>query len=84
MPKIRSLISVKFSCYDWASCPLVPIVESFSREVVMFPFAKDIIGDVVEVVTTVFVTVIVVVMGGEGVHRVIVRHSPLDIRMGDL
>ena len=83
MPKIRSLISVKFSGYDWASRPRVSVVEGVSREVVMFPVAKDIIGDGVEVVTTVLVTVRVVVTGEECVHRVIMRYSPADIRMSD-
>ena len=45
----------------------VPAVESLSREVVMFPAAKDITGAWVEVVSTVFVTIIEVVTGGEAV-----------------
>ena len=36
----------------------------------MFPAAKDIIGDGVEVVTRVLVTVIVVITAGETVRRV--------------
>ena len=67
----RAKISVQLSGDNWASRPLVPVVDCVSREVVMFPAAKDIIGDGVEVVTTVFNTVIVVVTGEKGVHRVI-------------
>ena len=36
----------------------------------MFPAAKEIIGDGVEVATTVFVTIIVVVTGGEALSRI--------------
>ena len=46
----RAEISVQLSGYDWTSCTLVPEVHCVSREVVMFPAAKDIIGDGVEVV----------------------------------
>ena len=67
----RAKISVQFSGDNWASRPLVPVVDCVSREVVMFPAAKDIIGDGVEVVSTVFVTVIVVVTAGETVSRIV-------------
>ena len=67
----RAEISVQLSGYDWASCTLVPEVHCVSREVVMFPAAKDIIGDGVEVVSTVLVTVIVIVTTGETVGRIV-------------
>ena len=74
MPKISPLsgpnISVQLSGDDWASSSHVPVVESVSREVVMLPATKDIIGDRIEVVTAVLVAVIVVVVAGEGAHRV--------------
>ena len=65
----RAEISVQLSGYDWASCTLVP-------EVVMFPAAQDIIGDRVEVVTTVFVTVIVVVTARKTFCRIVASGGP--------
>ena len=77
MPKISPLsgpnISVQLSGDDWTSSSHIPVVESVSREVVMLPAAKDIIGDRVEVVTAVLVAVIVVVVAGEASRRVVMR-----------
>ena len=77
MPKIGTLggsnISIQFSADDWASSSNVPEVESLSREVVMLPAAKDIIGYRVEIVTTVLVAVIVDVVTGEAFCRVVMR-----------
>ena len=75
----RAEISVQLSGYDWASCTLVPEVHCVSREVVMFPAAKDIIGDGVEVVTTVFVTVIVVVTARKTFCRIVASGGPRKI-----
>jgi len=41
----------------------------------MFPAAKDILGDGVEVVTPMLVTIIVVVTAGEAVARVVTRET---------
>jgi len=41
----------------------------------MFPAAKDILGDGVEVVTPMLVTIIVVVTAGEAVRRVVGREA---------
>merc|ERR1739838_645264 len=71
------IISVKLSSYKRTLGPHVSEVKSVSREVVMFPAAKDIIGDGVEVVSTVFVTIIVVVTAGEAVAWIGAGCSPL-------
>jgi hypothetical protein len=50
--------------------PVVPVVESLSRAVVMLPATKDICGDGIEIVTAVLVAIIVVVTAGEGLARI--------------
>merc|ERR1739838_132201 len=77
------IISVDFSCYKRTLGPHIPEVESISREVVMFPAAKDIIGDGIEVVITVFVTIIVVVTAGEAVGWIGAGCSPLHSGLTD-
>jgi len=61
------IIPVNFPGDQGALGSHVPVVESVSREVVMFPAAQDIIGDGVEVVRKVFVAIIEVVTTGKTV-----------------
>ena len=63
---------IELSADERALGPVVPVVESFTRESVMLPAAKDIIGDGVEIVTGVLVAIIVVVVAGEAVALVAV------------
>merc|ERR1712106_287636 len=63
-------VSVQFPRHKRTCRPLVSLIESLRTEVEMFPAAKDILGDGVEVVTPMLVTIIVVVTAGEAVHRV--------------
>ena len=55
------LVPVELPGHQGAGGPDVPLSESLLAEVVMLPAAQDILGDGVEVVTAVLVTVIVVV-----------------------
>jgi len=59
------VVPVDFSCDKGALGPHVPVVEGVTREVVVFPTAKDIIGDGVEIVSTMLVTIIVVIVAGK-------------------
>ena len=61
------MIPVELSCHKRTLCPVVPVVESVSREVVMLPVAENIGTDWVEIVARVLVAVIEVVVAGEGV-----------------
>ena len=81
MPRIHSLVPHQLPGYDWASCPGVPVVQCFFREVVVLPPAKDISGDGVKVVTAVLVAVIVVVEAGEAAwYRRSMEGMRLEIR----
>jgi len=66
------IISIELSADERALGHVVPVVESFARESVMLPAAKDIIGDGVEIVTGVLVAIIVIVVAGEAVALVAV------------
>ena len=68
MPEVRPNISVQLPADDWAPSPHVPGVESVSREVVMLPAAKNIVGDGIEIVSTMNVAVIVVVVARKSVR----------------
>jgi len=61
------IIPIKLSCDKRTFGPHVPEVEGVSREAVVFPTAENIIGDGVEIVSTVLVAIIVVIMAGETV-----------------
>jgi len=65
--RLLLIIPVNFSGYQGTLTPHIPVVESVSREVVMFPAAQDIIGDMVVVVREVFVAIIEVVTTGKTV-----------------
>jgi len=49
---------------------MVPLTQGLRAEVVMPPATQDILGDGVEIVTAMLVTIIVVVTGGETISRV--------------
>jgi len=69
-PLLGTVVPVELPGHQRAGGPDVPLSESLLAEVVMLPAAQDILGDGVEVVTAVLVTVIVVVADGETVRRV--------------
>ena len=52
-------VPVELPGHQGAGGPYIPLSESLLAEVVMLPAAQDILGDGVEVVTAVLVTVIV-------------------------
>ena len=71
-----SAVPVQFPGNKGALGSDVPGVQSVCREVVMLPSAKDIIGDGIEIVRRVLVTIIVVVTAGEAIQWIGVSGSP--------
>jgi len=74
-PLLCTIVPVQFPRHKRTCSTMVSLIESLRTEVVMFPAAKDILGDGVEVVTPMLVTIIVVVTAGEAVHRVVGREA---------
>ena len=64
---------VKFSGHKRTGGALVPLIQGLRAEVVMPPATQDILGDGVEIVTAMLVTIIVVVTDGETISRVFAR-----------
>ena len=64
---------VKFSGHKRTGGALVPLIQGLRAEVVMLPATQDILGDGVEIVTAMLVTIIVVVTARETISRVFAR-----------
>jgi len=81
-PFLCPVVPVKLSGDQGTGCSLVPLVQGGGGEVVMLPLPQHLLGDGVEVVSGVFVAIIVVVPAGEAVTVVLtvaVSISPSDV-----